>query len=197
MSTLPLYKLEINDNDETGVTAVAFVDKPAIEVDWVAFNNHKPFKFEVTNSEKRIVSGALMLADTPIYRRDEIKGEFNVVFEKPTIEKIVEKYHRNSFEKNVNPMHESMLVLPNIFMRSDFIINRERGIMPPIGFEHIPDGSWFGEFKVENDEVWNDFIKTGLFKGFSVEGFFNQVPAQMTEEEKLMAQLMDILNSVL
>ena len=31
---------------------------------------------------------------------------------------------------------------------------------------------WFGTFKVDNDEVWNDFIKTGVFKGFSVEGAF-------------------------
>lgn len=196
---LPLYKLVINEDDETGVTAVALVDKPAIEVNWMAFNEQKPFKFETVNAEKRIIAGALMLADTPIYRRTEAKGEFNVIFEKPTIEQIVTKYHKNSFEKNVNPMHESMMILPDIFMISDFIINRDMGYMPPKGFENLPDGSWFGQFKVNNDLVWNDYIKTGIFQGFSVEGFFDEVPAntpnQVMSDEEFNA-LLEALNSI-
>lgn len=183
---IPLYKLEINDDDETGVTAVALVDKPAVEVNWVAFEAQKPLKFETVSKEKRIIAGVLMLADTPIYRRDEAKGEYNVVFERPTIENIVVKYHKNSFEKNVNPMHNSMMVLPDIFMISDFIIDRENGYMPPKGFESIPDGSWFGQFKVNNNSVWEEYIKTGVFKGFSVEGFFNEVPAA---KEEVMSDL--------
>jgi hypothetical protein len=29
-----------------------------------------------------------------------------------------------------------------------------------------------GTIKVDNDVIWNDFIKTGLVKGFSIEGYF-------------------------
>jgi hypothetical protein len=29
-----------------------------------------------------------------------------------------------------------------------------------------------GSFKVNNDEIWNDYVKTGKVKGFSIEGFF-------------------------
>lgn len=193
---LPLYKLVINEDDETGVTAVALVDKPAIEVNWQMFNAQKPFKFETVNTEKRIIAGALMLADTPIYRRTEAKGEFNVIFEKPTIEQIVVKYHKNSFEKNVNPMHESMMVLPDIFMISDYIINREAGYMPPKGFEDLPDGSWFGQFKVNNDTVWNDYIKTGVFKGFSVEGFFDEVPASAPSQNMTDSEFEALLDAL-
>jgi hypothetical protein len=37
---------------------------------------------------------------------------------------------------------------------------------------NLPVGTWVGSIKVENEEVWNDYIKTGIVKGFSIEGYF-------------------------
>lgn len=179
---LPLYELVINDEDESGVTAVALVDNPAIEVNWMAFSKQSNIKFQTFNSEKRIIAGFLMLANSKIYRSDE-RGEYEVVFRPQTIEQIVNKYHKNQYTNRVNPMHESMMILPDIYMISDFIIDSAKGINTPVGFDKQPDGSWFGMFKVNNDEIWNDYIKTGIFKGFSVEGFFKDVPVEVTEEE--------------
>lgn len=179
---LPLFELVINDEDESGVTAVALVDNPAIEVNWMAFSKQSNIKFQTFNSEKRIIAGFLMLANSKIYRSDE-RGEYEVVFRPNTIEQIVNKYHKNQYTNRVNPMHESMMILPDIYMVSDFIIDSTKGINTPMGFDKQPDGSWFGMFKVNNDEIWNDYIKTGVFKGFSVEGFFKDVPVEVSEEE--------------
>jgi hypothetical protein len=52
------------------------------------------------------------------------------------------------------------------------------------GFEDVPDGSLFGSFYVENDEVWGA-IKDGKLKGFSVEGLFQYEIPKPTEEEIL------------
>jgi hypothetical protein len=185
---LPLYYLEINENDETGVDFVAFVDKPAIEVNWQAFNKQeepKEFKFKTMDEERRIVSGALMLADTPIYRRDDKKGEYNVVFTKDVIEKIVNKFFKQGNQSNVNAMHDKNLTIEGVYMFESFLIDESRGIKAPVGFEDLPQGSWFGSFKVDNDEAWNDYIKTGIFKGFSVEGIFDEVPARDVKAETL------------
>jgi len=38
---------------------------------------------------------------------------------------------------------------------------------------NLPVGSWFGVYKVNNKRIWDDYIKTGQVKGFSVEGLFN------------------------
>jgi hypothetical protein len=180
--SLPLYRLVINEDDHTGVTAVALVDRPAIELNWQAFNNQKR-KFETVSAEKRIIAGPLMLANTPIYRSDE-RGEYDVVFYPEDIENIVDKYHRKQYSQNVNPMHESMLLLPDIYMISNFIVDSTKGFSSPMGYQ-LPDGSWFGMFKVRNEEVWNEYIKTGVFKGFSVEGFFNEVlvSESLTDQE--------------
>ncbi len=188
---LPLYKLIISDDDEdtTGVQAIALVDHPAIEMNWQAFAKHQIFK--TTNPEKRIISGPLMVADQLIYRKDDKLGEYNVMFDAPTIFKIVQKYFRQGNTSDVNMMHSESAKANGVYMIESFIIDKERGISTPKGFEKLSEGSWFGSFKVDNEQIWNDFIKTGTFKGFSVEGYFNNqevtfTDADLKEVEKLI-----------
>lgn len=190
----PLYELIINEDDHSGVTGVALVDAPAIEINFQAFHEHKAYKFETVSAEKKILAGPLMIPNTRIYRNDS-KGEYEVFFSKETIEQIVDKFHKNQFTNRVNPMHESMLILPDIYMVSSFITNKERGLNGPKGFEGLPDGSWYGEFKVRNEEVWQQYIKTGIFKGFSVEGFFEDKPVELTANDlKRLAAFCNILD---
>ena len=37
---------------------------------------------------------------------------------------------------------------------------------------NVPVGTWMGAVKVNNKDVWNDYVKTGKVKGFSIEGYF-------------------------
>ena len=66
MDKLPIYRFLVPENDdEIGVSAVALVDYPAIEMNWQAFSaNQYQFK---ADTEKRIISGPLMVAELPIY----------------------------------------------------------------------------------------------------------------------------------
>lgn len=168
---LPVYKLVIDDSDELGVDFVALVDKPAIEKNWMAFDEVKQYSF-VADKDRRLISGALMAADLPIYRRDE-SGEYYVIFDKEQIEKIAQRYFKSGFIHNVNMMHDAERKVTGVYMVESMIIDKSRGIRTPEGYPTLTEGSWFGTFKVDNDEVWNDFIKTGVFKGFSVEGAFS------------------------
>lgn len=236
------YYLEINENDETGVTAVAFVDKPAIELNWKQFNSDfvvEPKKgesqeefvsrcigvevnagkdqdqavaicyakwdaakfafesyhgFQTTDKERRIVSGVLMLANTPIYRRDEQNGEYNVIFTPDTIEKIVNKFFKQGNQSSVNGMHNSDFTIDGVYMFESFIIDKSRGIKAPEGFGDIPEGSWFGSFKVENQDIWDSYIKTGVFKGFSVEGMFNQT---LTKADNAYSEMFKLIDEIL
>ena len=196
MEKLPIYKLTIDENieDNSGVEYVALVDSPAIERNWMAFNEHKPMKFAIENEEKRIVSGPLMVADLPIYRRDENIGEYYAVFDSATIMQIVQKFFKNKYNTNVNIMHDSNDKVEGVFMFESFIINRERGINPPKGFEGLTNGSWFGSYKVENDSVWSE-IKAGTFKGFSVEGPFAQTIFDEKPKDKI-DEIIDIIDSI-
>ena len=191
---LPIYRLTIKDEDDKmGVNYVALVDEPAIQTNWLAFNGQMKFAMD---KERKIITGALMLADLPIYRRSEKMGEFYVVFDKFQIEKIVQRFMKNGFTDNVNKMHDAKQTVDGVYMYESFIVDSQRGIRPPVGFEDAPEGSWFGSYKVDNEDVWNNFIKTGEFKGFSVEGEFDLVPEGDAKEKDIMKQIVDIIASI-
>jgi hypothetical protein len=194
---LPIYQLEISDdlNDGAEVDFVALVDKPAIERNFLKFKEERA-NFAIQSEERRIVSGALMLADTPIYRNDE-NGEYYVTFTASTIEKIAQKFFKKGYQSNVNLMHDGNQEVEGVTMFESWIKDEARGVAPMKGFEDAPEGSWFGSFKVENEDVW-DRVKSGEFKGFSVEGVFNYKKEKqpMSVEEALWSQIVEVLKAV-
>jgi hypothetical protein len=186
---LPVYKLDINEFDEeTGIDFVSLVENAAIQKDFLAFSE-TPIKFAIQDEEKRIVTGAAMIADLPIYRRDDIRGEYYVVFDKESIFKIAKKWARSNQYNSVNAHHKTP-IMNGVSLFESYIIDRERGVMPPNGFEEVADGSWFVSYLIDNDEVWAK-VKSGEFKGFSVEGVFDFPEDQ---EEQLIEQMKEILS---
>lgn len=139
------------------------------------------FAFKIDNEEQRIVSGALLLADTPIYRKDGDK-EFYVMFTKDTVKKIAIKYFKEGKHNNVNEMHNPKKALSNITLFESWISDKDRGIKPMEGFEDCPDGSWFGSMKIEDDATWAK-VKEGKFKGFSIEGYFSNKSEALSDDE--------------
>ena len=144
-------------------------------------------KFAIQNEEKRIITGAAMYADLPIYRRDAEKGEYYVVFDKETIFKIAKKWALNNKYNAVNTDHVQPIDGCTLF--ESYLLDFERGIMPPKGFEDAKDGSWFVSYLVEEDGIWEK-CKDGTWNGFSVEGFFN---FPINAEIQFLSQLKDIL----
>jgi len=185
-----LFELVIDELDESGVSMVAIVDEPAIMRNYQTFKEAKPLTFKVADNEKRIASGFAMISDLPIYRWDEQNGDHYVVFRKPTIEKIVNKFMRQGLNAEINIMHESPT--SDVYIFESLLIDKERGINAPDGFQDAPDGSWFVSMRVDNDEVWSE-IKKGTYKGFSVEGMFAKEEAIPTDEQIIDAAI-DTIN---
>ena len=179
-------QVDQDEADETRVEKVSFVDSPAIQRGWMAFNGQQRFK--VQSEDRRIVSGALMVAGLPIYRRDE-SGEYYVSFTASAIQAIVYKFMKENRTKEVNEMHETDV--DGVFLFESFIVDSTRGIRTPDGFDELPDGSWFGSFKVENDEVWAK-VKDGTYTGFSVEGLFTE-DMEKNIDEKVLAEVIRVL----
>lgn len=190
----------IEDDEE--VDFIALVEYPAIQKNFLAFKDQfqddlVPVnfnQFSIENPEQKIVTGPLMIADLPIYRRDADE-EYYVTFSAAEIKKIVQRFFKKGYQSKVNVEHSTPV--DGVFMFESYIIDREKGIMPPKGFEEVSDGSWFGSFKVENEKIWEE-VKAGTFKGFSVEGLFRYEKTNkvITEEEQIMSQIFKILSQI-
>ena len=190
---LPLIEFKLSDEVE-GLQAIAFVDAPAIGLNYQAF---APQKFEVLNEEKRIVMGAAMIPDLPIYRRDTNIGEYYAIFKKETIKALVQKLFKENKHNNFNEQHNAFKILDGVYIYQSFITDQELGILPPQGFENVADGTWFIAAKVENDEAWSKVKENGILKGFSVEGVFDLEPYKFKKMNKInLESVINTLKSV-
>ncbi|WP_406539160.1 XkdF-like putative serine protease domain-containing protein [Fibrobacter sp.] len=195
---LPVYEARIVDWDE-GIANISLVDLPAVESNFLAFGKNKaPQKFAVENEEQRMILGVLMRADFPIYRYSEEMGEYYLRFSKESVRLMAEKLFKDGNQNSVNIMHLENSNVEGVNMVQAFIKDEANGISPA-GFEDIEDGSLFAQFKVENDDIWQE-IKDGTFKGFSIEGLFETVKVEFNKNTKIqgiMSKLKERLKKLL
>ena len=173
LNGLPVIYLDINLDleDSSGMGAISFVDNPATQTLWTTYSESEFHFAEVRNEEKRMITAPVMLADTPIIRYHESIGKFWTKFNANTIEKMMMKYFMSNQIHNVNEMHNGYRVVDNVYMIESYIVSDkvESKLYP-----NIPRGSWIATFYIDCQEYWDNNIKTGKFKGISLEGGFIQ-----------------------
>jgi hypothetical protein len=192
--SLPIYEMKINPSEDSDieVMAVALVDKPAIERNFMMFKSQL-LNFAI-NNDKRIISGPAMVADVPIYRKDE-GGEYNVYFSAATIKEIALKFAKKGYAKKLNLFHDPTMPADGVTIMYSFVSDKSMGILPMAGFEDLPDGSWFITAKVENEEIWKR-IKAGEVRGFSVEGNFSFDRNEQKTENKDLIENAGIMQDI-
>ena len=197
---LQVYRAQIDPSitSDLEVNYIGLVDRPAIERNFQAFNEQKKKAAFVLNEEKRIISGPAMIADMPLYRKDDQLGEYYVIFDKAAIQSIVEKFSAKGYLKNFNLFHNAQQQVSDVTIFNSFVSDKELGVAPLTGFEDVADGSWFISAKVNNQAVW-DNVKAGTIKGFSVEGLFNYVPIAKIKmsAEDLVQRIQKMINETI
>lgn len=183
MKKLPIYNITLNGAE--GIQKMSLVEYPAVEDNFLKFEDEKQLKFSI-DEDKRIVFGVALRANFPIYRCD-YKGEYYVVFSPDVIRDLYEKFMIDGRFNLINLDHSKDT--NGVHLIQSFIKSVKDGITP-VGFEHIADGSWFVAYKIDNEDVWRS-VKEGKFNGFSVEGFFNL--EESVEEKSDFEKLLDAL----
>lgn len=167
---IPIYKAVINDNED-GITAISFVNEPAVECHFLKFGKEKkPIKFNIVDELNRKVIAPIMRCDFPIYRYDEQLGEYYIIYTKDVIECMARKMLAENTYNKMNMEHNPFRLMCGVYLEELFIKNVEKGINP-IGFENIENYSLFGVYSIENNDVW-EAIQRGEFNGISLEGIF-------------------------
>lgn len=190
---LPIFEAKVNEGDETGVYCVSFVDNPATEVSWVAFDEDKQFHtYSIVDGDEHIVSGIIMVASKPIFRLDANGGGFYVVYSKETLKQMAEKMLKEGFTSSVNIQHNDDLYVDGVNLMEIYIIDKEKGVCPTY-FSEVPDGSLVGTYKIHNDAVW-EMVKNGDVLSFSLEGLFDIEPVFEMNHKKIKNNVMNILN---
>ena len=197
---MKIIELILNDEEAIGVEAISIVENPAIESDFVALNNQE-IKLAEVNKEKRILLGALLIPKKPIYRRNG-EDEYYIYFSKETINKASQLFLQNNNQSNSTLEHESKL--EGLTLVESWIVEDTQKDKTALYGLDVPVGTWMGAVKVNNEDVWNDYVKTGKVKGFSIEGYFadkmerpkEEIEETLSEEEIIMRDLVNIIKEL-
>mgnify|MGYP003668543998 FL=1 len=131
-------------------------------------------------NEKMMLMGPLMVPNKLIIRVDDFGEEYYVYFTADTIKKISYKMMKDKMIDRVNIEHDNNDSVDDAYLVESWIIEDEMNDKSrKYGFD-LPVGSWMGTYKIDNQRIWDEYIKTGKVKGFSVEGFFESYAMSKT-----------------
>ena len=191
-----IIELILDEEDlDAGVEAISIVESPAIESDFVALKNQE-IKLAEVDKEKKILMGALLIPNKPIYRNGS-EGEYYIFFSKDTIVKASQMFLQNGNQSRSTLEHAQ--ALNGLTLVESWIVEDKVKDKTALYGLDVPVGSWVGSVKVNNEKVWNEYVKTNKVKGFSIEGYFAdkmEAPKEAIEEqmaEQLLNQIKDIV----
>ena len=199
---LPIYELRINEEDDSFVEAIALVDSPAIESNFLAFSQEQKNLTFSMDDEKMELIGAAMIPDMKIFRYEPGSDGYHVYFTKDTVRQIAQVFMKKGLQNSLNLDHTDKEA--KSFVYQSYIVDSEKGMTSPKGL-NLQDGSWVVGVKINDKQVWED-VKSGKRKGFSVEGLFQMfktefksASAKVNKDEEevidLLGQLLEALQN--
>lgn len=165
------------EGNEAGIFGISLVKNPAYEKLFIALSEQEKadlkkhtIEFKTVNEDERLLVGLVIEPDKPIYR-NENGEEFNVVFKADTIKEVAYNFFKQDFHRNSTIEHDKDNVLKGVtFVESWLVRDSKKDIGVTYGMDN-PKGSWLVSMKVDDEKLWKQYIKTGIVKGFSIDGF--------------------------
>ena len=197
---MEIIELIIDENEElSGIEAISVVESPAIEEDFIALKNQDQIRLAEISKEKRLLIGAALIPERPIYRKNG-ENEFYIYFSKDTVAKASQMFLKagNQGQATLEHTEEKLsgMTIVESWLVEDDVHDKSR----KYGLD-MPLGTWMVAMKVDNDDIWNNYVKEGKVKGFSIEGYFadklnrpqDKQQDQLSEDDKLLNDIIDVL----
>lgn len=166
------YEAIFDENQNTGVYGISLVHNPAMKGMFIALNEDKKVTFKDFNKEEKKVIGLVLEPNKQIYRNNDGE-EYNIVFSEDTIKNLSYNFFKQNFQKNSTIEHEDDNRIEGVtFVESWIVEDKKQDKQSLYGFDY-PVGSWLAVLKIDNDDIWNNYVKTGQVRGFSIDGLLS------------------------
>ena len=187
--TLPIFDITFNPAEDIGLTAISFVDMPAIEQMFVYQGKDKTEKYAfgqilMANADKHEVISPILIPNQLILRINENGEKYYVRWSKEVIEQVANYYIMNQYQNNFTFQHEWFdtgegnyedSFIKDVYMLEMWTIDDAKTdkANKVYGY-HLPEGTLMVRLKIHNRKLWAK-IKSGEVKGLSIEAF---IPVQ-------------------
>ena len=191
---MDIIELVLDENAEVnGIDAISIVEHPAIEEDFIALKSNK-VEFAQVDAEKRILMGAALIPNKPIYRNDG-ENEFYVYFSEKTIRRASELFLMKGNQNKATLEHE--MNLQGLSVVESWIVEDPEMDKTKLYGLNAVKGQWQVTMKVENQDIWDNYVKTGRVKGFSIEGWFVDKKEKMSRAKTHAEAQLDIIREII
>jgi len=192
------YQAKYNPLTNKGVYGISLVENPAMEGLFIALSKDEKIQFKTVDEEQKILMGLVLEPNKPIYRNQNGE-EFNIVFNEETIKELSYGFFKNNSHSNSTIEHDVKQNIQGVTFTESWIVeNPTNDKSNNFGFSY-PKGSWVAVMKVDSDDVWNDYVKTGKVQGFSIDAMLSleevnlKTNINMSEQAKTNSLLEKIL----
>ena len=184
-----IFDATFNPEEDLGLTAISFVDEPAICCDFQYYSKDgkahntdvKQGQIIMTNVEKHEVISPLLIPNQLILRINEEGERYYIRWSKETIADVAAYYKLNGFQNNFSIMHSFFdenstyekyedSFIKDVYMLKLWIIEDEKNDEATKFGYHLPEGTLMCKLKIHNRKLWSR-IKSGELKGLSIEAF--------------------------
>ena len=191
--TYDIVELVIDETNEAiAIDAISLVTSPAIETDFVYFNEEEKGKLTLAkiDEEKRMLVSPALIPYKQIYRYNaEQDKHYYVHFTAETVRKAAEAFIKHHNTNNATVQHEYKVTGVSV-IETWISEDSKKDKSNVYGYE-LPKGTWFVSMRIDNDEVWEQ-IKEGTLKGLSIEGYFVNAAEKMAKVGSMVADNMDL-----
>jgi len=162
------YEAIFNSNNTDGVFGISLVEDPAMEGLFITLSKQDKIQLAEVNKEERILMGLVLEPNKLVYR-NQGGEEFNMVFKEETIKNLAHNFFKQGYQRNSTIEHSKEDKIPNVSFVESWIVEDPKNDKSNVyGFSY-PKGTWMASMKVDNDEIWNEYVKTGKVQGFSID----------------------------
>ena len=182
------YKAVYDPINNDGVYGISLVKSPAMEGLFIALSeDEKKIQLKTIDEEKRILVGLVLEPDKPIYR-NQGGEEFNIIFDSQTVESLCYGFSKNKYTSNSTIEHNTDKIIEGVTFVENWLVRDEKiDTAVALGL-NAKLGSWVSVMKVDSDEVWNEYVKTGLVQGFSVDAMLSLEEINLKSEINMSEQ---------
>jgi hypothetical protein len=195
---MKLYELILDNSEDadSGVFALSLVQNPAIEANWVYFSKEgkAQIQFATIDNDKRTIVAPVLIPDLQILRIDSETGEeYKVYFTKETVEQLAQKYLKDGYQNKATYEH-SETIDGDVTVVESWVSKSATKDKSSLYFNRsFPVGTWFVTMKVNDEQLWQEYVKTGVVKAISLEGIFDHKLVKASKMESIMEKEIDEL----
>lgn len=187
------YEAIYEPDKNKGVYGISLVESPAMEGLFIALKEQREFCFKEVDKEQRILTGLALEPNKPVYRNQDGE-EFNLVFSENTVKELAFGFLKNGHQGNSSLEHESRI--SGVTFTESWIIEDEKNDKSNALGLSYPKGSWMVTMKVDDPLIWEDYVKTGKVKGFSIDAMLSLKEVNLKSDTNMSNQILEMLKDL-